>query len=254
MSMMQFEGRIRGGKVGLICMLDSGKPYGERDEGNPHNAKEMIEGTHLPVLYEFFRRPAGQWGAWTVFRYLGSEHAPDMSVPLTLKELPRDAVRVPDQAALRYWLDNGEGKPLERLLVAERDNESRLKLGLKPRRIGGTDFLPVFTAPLNSVHDWMNPVAIVNGIILVDELPSGSLRVSDQSALKCWMDTQEEYDEDPTDMAYVVVSTHPNESAYDVHGVRKTKESALRLVDKVMADEEEDSELEVWVEPHRMKE
>lgn len=187
-SLMQFDGRINSKGVGLICMLDSGKSYKERDEGNPHNAKEMIEGTNLPVLYEFFRKPVEMWGAWVVFRYLGEEHAPDLSIPLTLNELPRGATRIPDQAALRYWLDNGEGKPQPVVTIFARDDDRLMQLGLKPRRIGETEFAPLYTIEAHKIYSWSNPIELANGLIVVDELPAGALRVSDQAALRVWLD------------------------------------------------------------------
>lgn len=185
---MQFDGRVTKEGVGLICMLDSGKPYRERDEGNPHNAKEMIEGTHLPVLYEFFRKPVDTWGAWVVFRYLGEEHAPDLSIPLTLNRLPQGATRIPDQAAIRYWLSPDTEKPLPVVTIFARDDEGLARFGIKPRRIGETEFAPLYTIERQKIYDWYNPLKLANGLIIVDELPAGALRVSDQAALRVWLD------------------------------------------------------------------
>ena len=58
--------------------------------------------TH-PVLYRAWRKPAGQWGPWVVFRYNGEKHVPDMSVPIRVSTLPRDATRLSSEEAAAYW-------------------------------------------------------------------------------------------------------------------------------------------------------
>ena len=50
-------------------------------------------------LYGFWRKPVGMWGCWVVFRYNGEEHVPDISIPLSLEKLPRDAKPLP----IEYW-------------------------------------------------------------------------------------------------------------------------------------------------------
>lgn len=54
-----------------------------------------------PKLYGFWRRPRGMFGCWVVFRYLGEEHVPDLSIPIQLEKLPRDAKPLP----LTLWHD-----------------------------------------------------------------------------------------------------------------------------------------------------
>ena len=50
-------------------------------------------------LYGFWRKPLGMWGQWVVFRYNGEIHTPDLSIPLSLEVLPRDAKPI----SLEYW-------------------------------------------------------------------------------------------------------------------------------------------------------
>lgn len=53
-----------------------------------------------PQLYRFFRKPAGTFGCWVVFRYNGEEHVPDLSCPMNIEKLPRDAQKLtPDENA-----------------------------------------------------------------------------------------------------------------------------------------------------------
>ena len=65
-----------------------------------------VEPEHCPTcgqdhakLYGFWRKPLGMWGHWVVFRYNGEKHVPDLSIPLSLEKLPRDAKPI----SLEYW-------------------------------------------------------------------------------------------------------------------------------------------------------
>lgn len=57
----------------------------------------------VPKLYRIFRKPTGMWGCWVTFRYNGSEHAPDLSVPIHVEKLPRDAEPLTEEEAKKYW-------------------------------------------------------------------------------------------------------------------------------------------------------
>ena len=54
-------------------------------------------------LWRIYRKPAGMWGPWVVFRWLGEKHAPDLSVPISTFRLPRDAKRLTDEECEAYW-------------------------------------------------------------------------------------------------------------------------------------------------------
>lgn len=56
-----------------------------------------------PPLYRIFRKPVGMWGCWVEFRYNGEIHVPDLSVPIRVEKLPRDAERLTDEEAAKYW-------------------------------------------------------------------------------------------------------------------------------------------------------
>ena len=50
----------------------------------------QCDGQH-PQLYTAWRVPAGVMGHWVVFRYLGEEHVPDLSTPISVPRLPYKA-------------------------------------------------------------------------------------------------------------------------------------------------------------------
>lgn len=54
-------------------------------------------------LYRIYRRPVGMFGCWVVFRYNGAEHVPDLSVPIAVHSLPRDAKPLTDAECAAYW-------------------------------------------------------------------------------------------------------------------------------------------------------
>lgn len=58
--------------------------------------------TH-PVIYRAYRKPAGTWGCWTVFRYNGEEHVPDLSVPIYVTQIPKGGVKLTPEQAAEYW-------------------------------------------------------------------------------------------------------------------------------------------------------
>lgn len=86
-SLLQFNGQISRKGVQLEAYLVL-----EDDEFKPAESVpcETCGGAH-PQLYGFWRKPAGMMGCWVVFRYNGEEHVPDLSIPIRLRTLPRDA-------------------------------------------------------------------------------------------------------------------------------------------------------------------
>jgi len=54
-------------------------------------------------LWVAWRKPAGSWGAWTVFRYLGEKHVPDLSVPIAVPRVPKDATKLSPPENARGW-------------------------------------------------------------------------------------------------------------------------------------------------------
>jgi hypothetical protein len=42
-------------------------------------------------------------GCWVVFRYNGEEHVPDLSVPISVDTLPRDARPMSIEDTIKTW-------------------------------------------------------------------------------------------------------------------------------------------------------
>ena len=120
-SLLQHRGQIKDGKVELLMYLVKKGPEWEGYNGpesyhpSPdsttfcEDAEPVIltrpDGTKSACakLYRIWRKPVGMWGCWVVFRYNGKEHVPDLSVPISVLKLPRDAKPLTDEEAARYW-------------------------------------------------------------------------------------------------------------------------------------------------------
>lgn len=63
----------------------------------------MHDGKVYARLYRVYRRPVGMFGCWVVFRYNGAEHVPDLSGPISILRLPRDARPLTDAECVAYW-------------------------------------------------------------------------------------------------------------------------------------------------------
>lgn len=67
----------------------------------PNGSKSVV-----PKLYRIWRKPAGMFGCWVVFRINGKESVPDLSVPCGLFKLPRDAEELTEEEAKEYWFSS----------------------------------------------------------------------------------------------------------------------------------------------------
>lgn len=56
-----------------------------------------------PRMYVAFRKPLGMWGCWVKFQYNGEVNVPDLSIPITVKEYPKGAIRMSDVESSRMW-------------------------------------------------------------------------------------------------------------------------------------------------------
>jgi len=59
--------------------------------------------TKVAKLYRIWRKPRGMFGCWVVFQYNGKEQVPDLSIPIAVHKLPRDAEPLTDEEMQRYW-------------------------------------------------------------------------------------------------------------------------------------------------------
>jgi len=110
-SLMQFRGVIDKRGVGLMFMVrsqaardwdaDTSKPWVKYED----SFEGFIgpDGKKYPHIYVAFRKPKGMCGCWVVFEYNGEKQVPDLSVPITVDRLPRDAKRMSDEEIIKYW-------------------------------------------------------------------------------------------------------------------------------------------------------
>lgn len=69
-----------------------------------------------PRMYVAFRKPCGMFGCWVQFRYNGEVNVPDLSIPITVKQYPKGAIRMSDVKSSRMWHSDYE---MEKLLEME---------------------------------------------------------------------------------------------------------------------------------------
>lgn len=112
-SLLQFGGKI--GRRGVLLEFYLATHYkwinadGKECTGSLTEATEEIEcsqhcnwGKH-PQLYVAWRRPVATWGHWVVFRYLGEEQVPDLSIPIAVESVPRGARKLTAQENAEHW-------------------------------------------------------------------------------------------------------------------------------------------------------
>ncbi|DAC71678.1 MAG TPA: hypothetical protein DSN98_09195 [Thermoplasmata archaeon] len=126
-SLLQFNGTIDKRGVGLefikstvvknkVIGFDRGTLETWTTEDKDYDEKHLctVCGQLHPRMYVAFRKPCGMFGCWVQFRYNGEVHVPDLSIPITVKEYPRDAIRMSDVESSRMWHnDYGMEKILE---------------------------------------------------------------------------------------------------------------------------------------------
>ncbi len=96
-SLLQFDGRVgrRGIELRFVLVDENRNALGEFHCDRCGKLHERI--------YTAWRKPTGTWGPWSVFRYLGEEHVPDLSIPIGVPEAPRGAVRLSDKECCAIW-------------------------------------------------------------------------------------------------------------------------------------------------------
>lgn len=97
-SLLQHHGTMSREKgVELMCYLCTKNKWGSLTVEVEKDRKGR------PILYRFWRKPAGMFGNWVVFRYFGKENVPDLSVPIRVEKLPKGAERLSEAEAEKYW-------------------------------------------------------------------------------------------------------------------------------------------------------
>lgn len=111
-SLLQFNGEIKAGKVGLL-FTKIRKEYYSLNENPPTGSLwqevdiDVFEcpkcGREHSVLYRAWRKPRGMMGCWVIFEYNGDKHVPDLSVPISIEKIPKDAERMSIEYSAKYW-------------------------------------------------------------------------------------------------------------------------------------------------------
>lgn len=58
--------------------------------------------TH-PIIYVAWRKPVDTFGHSVVFRYLGEEQVPDLSLPIPVPTVPRGAKKLSEAKSAEVW-------------------------------------------------------------------------------------------------------------------------------------------------------
>lgn len=103
-SLMQHDGEYAGNRVVLkACRVTHENKYGLADAWEQYRETCPVCGKCHAVIYTFARRPVGMWGCWAEFRINGEVQVPDLSIPMDLVRLPRDAEPMTFDRAVKYW-------------------------------------------------------------------------------------------------------------------------------------------------------
>lgn len=197
-SLMQFDGVVGAKGVQLIAYLTREEEVvGEGYSYKKAVDVEIIPGTNLPVLYTFWRKPKDMWGPWVVFRYNGEDHAPDLSIPLHLEKLPRDAERMGDQAAIRYWLSPDPKSPPKYKVcyrrIGERDRKIAKLLGTDAtlQTIPYTAYPELWYFEMEDAMPWHEGKQEDEDLWSFEMMPPGAIKIGNQAALRFWLHNSE---------------------------------------------------------------
>lgn len=105
-SLLQHRGNITRKGVGLVMYLVAPDEHGNPTwDGIEHIPCDCKWGKHEQV-YEVFRKPVGMLGCWVQFRLNGEVIVPDLSIPIKVTKLPRDARKMDPEEVKEYWHRN----------------------------------------------------------------------------------------------------------------------------------------------------
>lgn len=135
-SLLQFNGTVDKRGVGLefikstvvkqhVIGFDSRTLETWTSEDKDYDEKHVctICGHLHPRMYVAFRKPCGMFGCWVQFRFNGEVQVPDLSIPITVKEYPKGAIKMSDIESSRMW-HNDYG--MERILEMEQERIVKL--------------------------------------------------------------------------------------------------------------------------------
>jgi hypothetical protein len=101
-SMLQFKGETSY-KKGVRLEFVLRRPDAAWNDPPEEPVLCGICGKEHERIHVAWRKPAGMWGPWVVFRYNGEEHVPDLSIPISVDKIPRGAVPLEDAQNDSSW-------------------------------------------------------------------------------------------------------------------------------------------------------
>lgn len=107
-SLLQFRGTTTKGRVNLQMVLIRKEPWVVGDlKGLTRDVDSCgfytPEGKWYSTIWIVPRKPKGMFGCWVVFRYNGEDQVPDLSCPISVTKLPRDARPLSSEESLKLW-------------------------------------------------------------------------------------------------------------------------------------------------------
>ena len=101
-SLLQFNGetdRYRGVRLEFVFRPDN---LGWNEPSPDKVFCEECKCFH-DTIYVAWRKPRGMFGPWVIFRYNGVNNVPDLSIPISVNKLPRDAKRLSKDETINRW-------------------------------------------------------------------------------------------------------------------------------------------------------
>lgn len=100
-SLLQFNGDVSYRGVGLQFVLRDKEAEWNHAPAEPVPCATC--GKDHERIHVAYRKPCGMFGPWVQFRYNGEIHVPDLSIPISVERLPRDAQPLSDEENERMW-------------------------------------------------------------------------------------------------------------------------------------------------------
>ena len=105
-SLLQFQGSVtrKGVELEMYRTIENPRYSGSAICGDVAELAPCVQcGKTHARLYKVTRKPRGMFGCWVVFRWNNEEHVPDLSCPIAVFALPKDAKPVSDEENAILW-------------------------------------------------------------------------------------------------------------------------------------------------------
>lgn len=105
-SLLQFQGEIspKGVRLELYQTQENPRYPGSAICGEPTETRLCAACNRLhPLIYRIYRKPKGMLGCWVIFRWNNEDQVPDLSHPVAVFKLPKDAKAVYDEENAVLW-------------------------------------------------------------------------------------------------------------------------------------------------------